>query len=153
MAGQLFLSNKSAKAKFFSLVGFGLLILVAGFVLDGTGVTPMLKWISTSSFVLATGGISLIVLALCYEWIDVRNHQQHLKFFTIVGMNSIFIYLFFIFIGDQWLNGYMDVLCGGLLNLAGVPIETGATISCLVVFAIEWYLCYFLYSKKLFFKL
>jgi predicted acyltransferase len=153
IAGQLFLSNKSAKVKFFSLVGFGLLILATGFVLEETGVTPMLKWISTSSFVLVTGGISLIVLALCYEWIDVRKHQQHLKFFTIVGMNSIFIYLFFIFIGDQWLNGYMDVLCGGLLNLAGVPIEVGITISCLVVFAIEWYLCYFLYSKKLFFKL
>ena len=93
----------------------------------------MMKWISTSSFVLVTGGISLIVLAVCYEWIDVRKHQNNLKFFTIVGMNSIFIYLFFIFIGDKWLNGYMDVLCGGLLNLAGVPIEVGTTISCLVV--------------------
>ncbi len=153
MAGQLFLSNKSAKAKFLSLVGFGLLILATGFWLDGMGITPMLKWISTSSFVLATGGISLIVLALSYEWIDVRKHQRHLKFFTIVGMNSIFIYLFFIFIGDQWLNGYMDVLCGGLLSLAGVPIEVGVMISCLVVFAIEWYLCYFLYTRKLFFKL
>ena len=46
----------------------------------------------------------------CYEWIDVRNHQNSLKFFTIVGMNSIFIYLFFIFIGDRWLNGYMEIL-------------------------------------------
>ncbi len=153
MAGQLFLSSKSAKVKFASLVGFGLLTLVAGFVLDWTDVTPMLKWISTSSFVLATGGITLIILALSYEWIDIRKHQNNLKFFTIVGTNSIFIYLFFIFIGDKWLNGYMDVLCGGLLNLAGVPIEVGTTISCLVVFAIEWCLCYFLYTKKLFFKL
>jgi predicted acyltransferase len=153
MAGQLLLENKSSKQKFVSIAGFGLLILVAGFLLDMTGITPMLKWISTTSFVLATGGISLVILALCYEWIDVRNHRQRLKFFTIVGMNSIFIYLFFIFIGDKWLNGYMEALCGGLLNLAGVPLEAGMTISCLVVFAIEWYLCYFLYKRKLFFKL
>ena len=153
MAGQLFLTNKSTKVKFVSLAGCGLLILVAGFWLDWTGVTPMLKWISTSSFVLATGGISLIVLALCYEWVDVRKHQQYLKFFTIVGVNSIFIYLFFIFIGDKWLNGYMEVLCGGILNLASVPIEVGTTISCLLVFAMEWYLCYYLYSKKIFIKL
>ena len=153
MAGQLLLSDKTVKYKFKCLAGFGALAIVTGLLLDWTNITPMLKWISTSSFVLVTGGITLIVLAICYEWIDVRKNQNHLKFFTIVGMNSIFIYLFFIFIGDKWLNGYMDALCSGLLNLASVPIEIGTTISCLVVFALEWYLCYFLYKKKLFFKL
>ena len=153
MAGQLLFSNKSARQKFVSLLSFGALIIVTGLILDITGVTPMLKWISTSSFVLVTGGITLIVLALCYERIDVRNHKNNLKFFTIVGMNSIFIYLFFIFIGDKWLNGYMDVLVGQLLNLAGVALALGSAISCIVVFMIEWYLCYFLYKKKIFFKL
>ena len=113
----------------------------------------MLKWISTSSFVLVTGGITLIVLSICYEWIDVRNHKNHLTFFTIVGMNSIFIYLFFIFIGDKWLNGYMEILCSGLLNFANVPLAVGAAISCIIVFILEWYLCYYLYKKKIFFKL
>ena len=153
MAGQLFLSDKSSKLKFLWLTGSGVLALIIGLSLDWADITPMLKWISTSSFVLVTGGITLIVLALCYEWIDVRKHQRYLKFFTIVGMNSIFIYLFFIFIGDMWLNGYMDILCSELLNLAGVPVEVGTAISCLVVFALEWYLCYFLYKKKIFFKL
>ena len=129
------------------------MILVLGFLLDGTDITPMLKWISTSSFVLATGGITLIVLALCYEWIDVRRHRKHLAFFMIVGMNSIFIYLFFIFVGDHWLNGYMEILVSGLLNLAGIPVAIGAAFSCLVVFAIEWYLCYYLYKKKIIFKI
>lgn len=153
MAGQLLFSNKSANQKFKYLVSFGMLAILTGLALDLAGITPILKWISTSSFVLVTGGISLIILALCYEWIDVRKHQKYLKFFTIVGMNSIFIYLFFIFIGDQWLNGYMQILCSELLNLANVPLIVGATLSCLVVFAIEWYLCYYLYKKKIFFKL
>jgi len=153
MAGQLLLSNKSTKQKFIYLVSFGLVAILAGLTLDLTGITPMLKWISTSSFVLVTGGITFIVFAICYEWIDVRKNQNHLRFFTIVGMNSIFIYLFFIFIGDKWLNGYMEILCGQLLNLANVPLATGAAISCIVVFAMEWYLCYFLYKKKIFFKL
>ncbi len=131
----------------------GILTILTGLALDLTGITPILKWISTSSFVLLTGGISLIVLALCYEWIDVRKHQNYLKFFTIVGMNSIFIYLFFIFIGEKWLNGYIETLCSQLLNLANVPLIVGATISCIVVFILEWYLCYYLYKKKLFFKL
>ena len=153
MAGQLFLSSKPNGSKFKYLTLFGLLTLAIGLSLDWTDITPMIKWISTSSFVLVTGGISLLVLALCYAWIDIRKHRRYLQFFTIVGMNSIFIYLFFIFIGDKWLNGYMDTLCGGLLNLASVPLAIGSAVSCLIVFGIEWYLCYFLYQKKLFFKI
>ena len=153
MAGQLLFSNKSATKKFMYLLSFGLLFILTGVALDLGGITPMLKWISTSSFVLVTGGITLIVLGICYEWIDVRNHKNNLKFFTIVGMNSIFIYLFFIFIGDKWLNGYMETLVSGLLNFAGISLAVGAAISCIIVFAIEWYLCYYLYKKKIFFKL
>jgi predicted acyltransferase len=153
MAGQLLFSGKSAKQKVAYLVLFGVLTIATGLTLDLIGVTPMLKWISTSSFVLVTGGITLIALALCYEWIDIRNHKNYLRFFTIVGMNSIFIYLFFIFIGDKWLNGYMETLVGQLLNLANVPLAAGAAISCVIVFMMEWYLCYYLYKKKIFFKI
>jgi len=153
MAGQLLFFDKSAKQKVTYLLSFGVLAIVGGLTLDLTGITPMLKWISTSSFVLVTGGITLISLALCYEWIDVRKHKNNLKFFTIVGMNSIFIYLFFIFIGDKWLNGYMEILVSQLLNLAAVPLAAGAAISCIIVFMMEWYLCYYLYKKKIFFKI
>ena len=153
MAGQLLLSNTSPKKKVMNLLSFGASAIIIGLTLDTTGITPMLKWISTSSFVFVTGGITLVVLALCYEWIDVRNHKNNLKFFIVVGMNSIFIYLFFIFIGDKWLNGYMEILVGQLLNIAGVSLALGSAISCIVVFILEWYLCYFLYKKKIFFRL
>jgi predicted acyltransferase len=153
MAGQLFMSKKTRNQKFTWLAAGGVIAIVVGVGMDVAGITPILKWISTSSFVLVTGGISLIVLAVSYYIIDGFNRKNNLKFFTIVGMNSIFIYLFFIFIGDQWLNGYMDILISGLLSFAGVPLSAGSAFSCLVMFAIEWYLCYFLYRKKLFFKL
>ena len=153
MAGQLLLSDKLTKRKFTYLVLSGFLAIAAGLMLDLGGITPMLKWISTSSFVLVTGGITLVVFGLCYYWIDVLHHKNRLKFFTIVGMNSIFIYLFFIFIGDKWLNGYMETLCSGLLQFINVPLAAGAAISCIVVFMMEWYLCYWLYKKKIFFKL
>ena len=153
MAGQLLMTGQSARQKFRRIAIFGLFILIAGVALDFFDVTPMLKWISTSSFVLATGGISLLILAVCYDWIDVRKHYSGLKPFTIVGMNSIFIYLFFIFIGAKWLNGFANTLIAGLLHLAAIPYETGAIVSCLAVFAAEWGLCYFLYQKRIFFKL
>ena len=56
-------------------------------------------------------------------------------------MNSIFIYLFFEIVGDRWFNGYVSAITGpGILTS-------------LVIFACEWGLCYFLYKKKIFFKL
>ena len=153
MAGQLLFSHKSSKQKFVYLVASGLLAIASGLTLDLTGITPMLKWISTSSFVLITGGITLVVFGLCYKWVDVHNHKNRLKFFTIVGMNSIFIYLFFIFIGEKWLNGYIETLCSQLLHLINIPLAAGAAVSCIIVFIMEWYLCYWLYKRKIFFKL
>src|ERR1700730_5831724 len=60
MAGQLILSNKRARLKLIYLVIFGFLALLLGVGLDWAAITPMLKWISSSSFVLATGGISIL---------------------------------------------------------------------------------------------
>ncbi|HUQ66412.1 MAG TPA: hypothetical protein VM101_09665 [Flavitalea sp.] len=153
MVGQLLMTNKTVKEKLTWLVAGGVAAILTGVGMDVAEITPILKWISTSSFVLVTGGITLIVLAFSYYLIDGLNRNNRLAFFTIVGMNSIFIYLFFIFIGDHWLNGYMDTLVSGLLSFAGVPVAAGSALSCLVVFAIEWYLCYFLYRRKLFIKL
>jgi predicted acyltransferase len=84
MAGQLLMSAKSSRRKFLTLLSFGAIAIAIGLALDFGGITPMLKWISTSSFVLVTGGITLIILGLSYQWIDVRNHRNGLKFFTIV---------------------------------------------------------------------
>ena len=153
MAGQLLLTTKSNRKKFIQLSVSGALAIAAGLLLDLTEVTPMLKWIASSSFVLVTTGITLIALALCYEWIDVRQHQRNLRFFTIVGMNSIFIYLFYNFIGFRWMYEYLSIVCSGIFHKVGIPLSIGVLISSLVAFAIEWGLCYFLYRKKIFFKL
>jgi predicted acyltransferase len=153
MIGQLLMTNKPVKKKVSVILTAGVIAIILGVAMDVLNVTPILKWISTSSFVMVTGGITLLVLAASYYVIDGLKRKNYLSFFTIVGMNSIFIYLFFIFIGDKWLNGWTETLVSGLLSFASVSLAAGAAVSCLVVFGIEWYLCYFLYKKKLFFKL
>ncbi|MEP7257592.1 MAG: heparan-alpha-glucosaminide N-acetyltransferase domain-containing protein [Flavitalea sp.] len=153
MTGQLLLGAKTNTAKVRSMLLFAALAIIAGLVMDLTGITPMLKWISSTSFVMVNAGVTLILLAVSFEVIDVRSRQKGLKFFTIVGMNSIFIYLFFTFIGDRWMNEFVEILVSGLLNKLSVRLALGSALSSLVVFGIEWYMCYFLYKKKLFFKL
>jgi methionine aminopeptidase len=38
-------------------------------------------------------------------------------YFTVVGMNAIFIYLFFETVGLHWLNGIVAIFTGDLLKL------------------------------------
>ena len=151
LVGQLLLSEKKEKIK--TILIWAGICLIAGFGLDWSGITPIIKRIATSSFTLASLGWVLIELAFCYWWIDIRGHRKRLEFFTIIGMNSIFIYLFFEIVGDRWFTGYITAISGGLMSLANVPITINQILSSLCVLALEWLLCYFLYRKKIFFKL
>lgn len=152
VAGKLLLSDISKNKKIKTLLIGAATCLVSGFVLDWT-ITPIIKRIATSSFTLASGGWCLIGLALCYWWIDVKNHRRYLTFFTIIGMNSIFIYLFFEIVGHRWFNDYAGAISNGLLEIIHAPHNLIMIVTPLFIFAAEWGLCYFLYKKKIFFKL
>ena len=153
VAGKLLLSSKPGATKIKYMITGGLICLLAGYFLDLTGITPIIKRIATTSFVLASGGYCILFLAVCYWWIDLRQQQRNLLFFTIVGMNSIFIYLFFEIVGSRWFNEYISSISGGLLQLTGMASCWQKVLSCLCIFGLEWGLCYFLYRKKIFFKL
>jgi predicted acyltransferase len=150
LVGKMIIAKKPLAG---SLLVWAAVCLVAGFGLDAAGITPIIKRIATSSFTLASLGFCLIEFVLCYWWIDVKDHRRHLAFFTIVGMNSLFIYLFFEIVGDRWFTAYISSIAGGLLAIIHTPEGFSLILSSLCVFALEWYLCYFLYKRKIFFKL
>jgi len=132
---------------------WAVICLIIGFGLDLAGITPIIKRIATSSFTLASLGWCLLGLAASYWWIDVKNHRRHHEFFTIVGMNSLFIYLFFEIVGARWFNGYVGAITNGLMEMIRTPEMLKLIITSLCIFALEWLLCYFLYRKKIHFRL
>jgi predicted acyltransferase len=134
------------------LAAWGIVALIAGFALDFAGITPIIKRIATSSFTLASLGWCLLGLAFVYWWIDVLDHKKYLKLFTIVGMNSLFIYVFFEIVGNRWFNGYVGSVTNGLMKMVGTPEGLMMIITSLTIFALEWGMCYFLYKKKIFFR-
>lgn len=153
VAGKWLLKLKSDKSRITRILVFGLVALVSGYILDFCHITPIIKRIATSSFVLVSGGYCLLGLALLYGWIDVLGHKRYLKPFIIVGMNSIFIYVFFEIVVDRWLYGYLHTLVAGVLTPFSFPILPVEILASGVVFAVEWGLCYWLYRRKIFFKL
>jgi len=150
LVGKLLLSDKN---KIEPLLVWGVACLVVGYALDISGIDPIIKRIATSSFVIVSLGYCLLALALCYWWIDTMGHRNHLRFWTVVGMNSIFIYLFFEIVGSRWFNDYVFTITGSFMKLLNTPVVLSAIISSLCIFTLEWGLCYFLYRKKIFLRL
>jgi predicted acyltransferase len=151
MAGKWLFSDRPQREKVKGLVLGGVLVLALGYTMDLT-LTPIIKRIATTSFVLVSGGWCLLGLASLYWWVDVRNHRRYLFFFLVVGMNSLFIYLFFEIVGSRWFNGYIAALTGGLLGWTGLSHTLAGILTSLVIFFLEWRLCLFLYRKGIFFK-
>jgi predicted acyltransferase len=149
LAGKLLLSEKK---KIQPLLIWGLVCVIIGYGLDWTGITPIIKRIATSSFVLASLGWCLWFLAFSYWWIDIKTHRKYLKFFTIVGMNSIFIYVFFEIVGGRWFNGYISAISNGAVGWFTNSEMIKFIVAAICIFTLEWLLCYFLYKKKIFFK-
>ncbi|HVM89291.1 MAG TPA: DUF5009 domain-containing protein [Puia sp.] len=150
MAGKLLINGNKKIQRLLTWAG---ICFVLGYGLDYAHITPIIKRIATSSFTLASLGWCLCFLSVSYWWVDIKNHRKHLQFFTIVGMNSIFIYLFFEIVGDRWFTEYITIISSNLLSYIHTPEAFALILSSLSVFAVEWYLCYFLYKHKIFFKL
>jgi len=150
MVGKIFLRN-SNPVKALLAAGFGLLVI--GYGLGAAHITPIIKPIATSSFVLASLGYCLLIVAVFYWWIDVRMHRKGLLFFQVLGMNSIFIYLFFNIVGQLWLNDYTLMIVSPVFQLFNLSHPAILILASLCTFMVEWFICYFLYKKKIFFKL
>lgn len=154
LTGRLLISGKSHLYKIRLLLLSGVIALLIGFCLDFSDVTPIIKRISTSSFVFASGGWVFMMMAVTYWLIDVKKNTKYAWIFTVMGMNSIFIYLFFETVGMYWLNGAVSVFTGKILQLLfGFGDHPMALVSALAVWFAEWWLCYWLYGKKIFFKI
>lgn len=149
LAGQLLLGNYSAKKKLLILFGAGIIGLIIGYGLSP--YIPIIKRISTSTFIFASGGWALIALAICYWLIDVRKYQKGVLFFAIVGMNPLSIYLFAHVGGANLINTIFLPFSNALFGWTG---ELGPPIilSTVVLFML-WYICYWMYKRKIFIRI
>jgi predicted acyltransferase len=108
---------------------------------------PINKNLWTSSFVLNTGGYSLILLSVFYYIIDVRGYKKWAFFFKVIGMNSILIYMSGHFINWNFTN---DAFFKWVGQLAGNPYNAVAMAVCYVL--VKWSFLYFMYKKNVFLR-
>jgi predicted acyltransferase len=144
LAGHWLRAAYSQKRKLLGLVVAGVASLGAGLV--WSLAFPIVKNLWSSSFVLFAGGWSLLLLALFYCVIDVLGYRKWAFVFTVIGANSITIYLarhFLNFkeVGLIFTHGFINYL-GGWKPFA---IELGSVVA-------GWMFLYYLYKQKIFLR-
>lgn len=146
LTGQLLKNSPlSPTAKVIRMAGIGVIFLILAQVWNI--VFPINKNLWTSSFVLHVGGLSLLLLALFYYIIDIKGYRKWAFFFSVIGMNSILIYLSPHFINWKFMTDGFFFWVGQII---ANPWNTVVMVFCFL--AVKWAFLYFLYKKKVFLR-
>ena len=109
---------------------------------------PMVKRIWTASFTLYSTGWVLLMLIPFVWLIEMKGYRKFAFPLIVVGSNSIFVYVIF-----QMFRGMIDravgALTGRFVFIGLLAPVAQATATLLVI----WYFCYWLYRRKIFFKI
>jgi predicted acyltransferase len=146
-AGMLLQNRSLAEArKALYLAGAGVALAAVGWLWHLQ--FPVIKKVWTSSYVLVAGGYSCLFLAAFHQVIEVWGWRRWAQPFVWIGMNPITIYL---------AHNLVDLkkialrFVGGDL---GVCLGRGADLAAtIVIMAISFWICRFLYRRKIFLRL
>ena len=109
---------------------------------------PMVKRLWLGSFMFFSTGWVLFALAACYWLVEVKGWTRWAFPAIVVGTNCIFIYSF-----SQVLRGWLSRGVGNFTGNFSFLGSYGAIPQNLVVLGLMWGLCYWLYQRKIFFKI
>lgn len=127
-------------------------MVIAGGALIVTGLIwntffPINKILWTSSYVCFVGGISLLLFSLFYLLIDVLEFRKWPFFFTVIGLNSIAVYMAQAMINFRFTSRF---IFGGFVGL--FPESWAGFLNGAAYITVCWLFLYFLYRQKVFLK-
>ena len=143
LPGRLIYGNHDPEGILCSLSGIVLIILALIF----SSFYPIIKKAWTSTFNMLTGGIGFILIAFFYLIIDHWGFKKWAFYFRIIGMNSIFVYLFTRIIDISYVSKFF-------FGWLAKPLseESGTLLITIGGMGIVWLLLYFMYKKKIFLR-
>jgi predicted acyltransferase len=151
LTGGLLRSELSSSEKIKRMLLWGVAGLASGWLLDVTGICPVVKRIWTPSWVLFSGGWCLILLSAFYWVVDVKQQRKWAFPLIVIGMNSIFMY---------WMAHTMDKFIRDNLvtNLGkGTFLIAGETFQPLllgiVALFVEWLILLWMYRRGIFLRI
>ena len=144
--GQLLQSARSHSEKM-RIIGLAA-VMCLGLGLAIHPWNPIIKRICTTSFTLYSAGWVLLMLLAFYWLVEVKGYRKWTFPLVVIGANSIFIYSVHQVL-QGWLNRALGVFT---FKFAWLGDFASVAQACAVLLAM-WYLCYWLYQRKIFLKL
>lgn len=133
-------NKKSEIKEIFRLIGVGVILIILALVWNLN--FPINKNLWSSSFVLLTGGLSMILLGFFYILIDIYGLGRIFYYFLIIGSNSLLIYM---------ISGSLG--CQSIVDLFLEPGPVYDLIRSIMSLTIQWVILYIFYRKKWFIKI
>ncbi|MBF2063884.1 MAG: DUF5009 domain-containing protein [Calothrix sp. C42_A2020_038] len=158
--GEWLLQQATKSRTSLNIAIFGVICLIIGH-LWGL-VFPLNKQLWTSSYVMYTTGWALLLLALCYELIEVRALKRLGFLFEVMGLNAIFLFIgsglfarilnkTHIGIGEKpptihtWIYNNLFASWAGAMN--------GSLLFALATVLLWWVILYAMYRRRWFVKI
>lgn len=151
LAGQILLQTKDTTQKLKLFVMLGISLIVGGLVLHFMGICPIVKRIWTPSWVLFSGGVCFLFLALFYYVIDLKRYTSWSYFLLVIGTNSIAAYIIAHTIDSFISKNLMIHLGNNFPNIFGLPYAS--LVHGGLILIIEWLVLYWMYQRKIFIKI
>jgi predicted acyltransferase len=115
LTGQWLRASFSERRKVAGMVCAGLVLLIAGYILDRW--LPINKSIWTSTFSIFMAGLALLCLSFFHWLIDTAGFSRWAKPFIVLGLNPIAIYV-------------LSIILDTTLRSMNLTISKGATTTC-----------------------
>ncbi len=151
IAGEWLRGDRTSARKTGGLAIGGLALVILGVALHMAGLCPIVKRIWTPTWTLYSAGWALLGLALFHAIMDWGGRKSWAWPLTVVGMNSIAMYVMAHFL-PGWIEETITGLGGGerVFRFAG---ETYAPIvEHALVLLVLWSLCWLLYRNRIFIR-
>lgn len=150
-SGEWLKSTRTTAGKFKALVAAGVVLVLAGLVLQWLHICPIVKRIWTSSYTLYSGGLVVLMLAALYGIIEVRGWRRWCFPLLVIGANSIAVYVMS-WTMEEFVTGalmrHVGIGAFSWLGPAFVPVLRGAAV--VLVF---WSILYWMYRRKIFVRI
>ena len=150
IAGETLRSDRSRWSKTAWLTVAGVIATALGWGLGYLGVCPVVKRIWTPSWVLYSGGISLLFLAAFYLVLDILGAKSWAFPLRVIGMNSIAAYCLAHLVEGFITSSFRTHLGKEVFNVLGPewqPLVQGTA-----VLSILWLILFWMYRRKLFLR-
>jgi predicted acyltransferase len=151
LVGGLLRSGRSNRQKLLLMLCSGAALVAAGWLLDFTGICPIVKRIWTPSWVLFSGGICFGILAGLYAIMDLAGFWRWAFPGIIVGMNPIVIYVLNDALAGWIIDRLRSIFGRDIFELFGEVYEP--LFSTLAGLFILWLLCFWMYRRRIFIRI